>query len=248
MPAERGLKKALAAAQNGDRLARDELIASHRDFIARVSSKTCKKYLAWGSDDELSIAQVAFNEAIDKYDPGQGASFHSFASRVIHHRLVDYIRKESRHRHLSLTPMNPGGEELSRHDVAMSTEQYLADRQQAVLADVVEEYVKVLEQYSVTLDELVKVSPRHRDSKETLQKVARSLAENPELLDYLKKYKMLPIKKLEALTGVKRRVLEKGRKYLIALVLILAEDRFYPLRDFARVPGNSSGKEVSEGE
>ena len=244
----RSLNKTLAAAQSGDPLARDDLIKSHRDFIARVSSKTCKKFLAWGNDDELSVAQVAFNEAIDKYRPEQGASFHGFATKVIHSRLVDYIRKESKHRHLSFTPMNPDDADLSRHDVIASTEQYNEHSQQAVFAAVVEEYIDVLAQYSVTLDELVKISPRHRDSKETLQKVALTLAHNPELMDYLTKYKLLPIKKLESLCGVKRRVLEKGRKYLIALALILYDERFYPLRDFTRMPGEIPGKEVFGGE
>lgn len=239
MPKERSLKQALAAAQRGDPAARDELIKTHLDFIARVSSKTCKKYLTWGNDDELSIAQVAFNEAIDKFRPGGGASFHGYARRVIHSRLVDYIRKESRHSHLSLTPMNPGDEELSRHDVIASTEHYKEGQQQAVLAAVVEDFINVLKQYSVTLDELVKISPKHRDSKETLQHVALCLANEPELMGYLKKHKLLPIKKLETLTGVKRRVLEKGRKYTIALALILSEDRFYPLRDFTQLPGNT---------
>ncbi len=235
---ERSLKQALAAAQRGDAAARDELIKSHLDFIAKVSSQTCKKYLTWGNDDELSIAQVAFNEAIDKFRPGGGASFHGYARRVIHSRLVDYIRKEARHSHLSLTPMNPGDEELSRHDIIASTELYQEGQQQAVLAAVVDEFISVLKQYSVTLDELVKISPKHRDSKETLQQVALCLANEPELMEYLKKHKLLPIKKLELLTGVKRRVLEKGRKYTIALALILSEDRFYPLRDFTQLPGN----------
>lgn len=237
---EMGLKKALAAAQRGDPVARDKLIKSHQDFIARVSSKICKKFLAWGCDDELSVAQVAFNEAIDKYKPGQGASFHSYASTVIHSRLVDYIRKESRHRHVSLTPMNPGDEELSAFDVITSTKQYQEDQQQAAFAGVVDEFVRELREYSVTLDELVRVSPKHRDSKETMQRVAQCLVNEPELMEYLLKYKLLPIKKLESLTGVKRRVLEKGRKYLIALALIMYEERFYALRDFAQLPGSSS--------
>lgn len=241
----RSLEHNLAAAQRGDPRARDELIRTHRDFIAKISSKTCKRFLAWDNDDELSIAQLAFNEAIDKFRPGQGASFHSFARRVIHSRLVDYIRKESKHRHVSLSPMNPDDEELSRHDMEFSTEQYYEGEKQAVFAEVVENYIEVLGRYGVTLDDLVKVSPKHRDSKETLIKVAHILSSEPVLLESLKKYRMMPIKELELLTGVKRRVLEKGRKYLIALTLILSDERFYPLKNFTRLPGTSTGEKVS---
>jgi len=230
------LRQAISAAQKGDSAARDELIKSHLDFIALISSQICKKYLCWYNDDELSIAQLAFNEAIDKFKPDRGASFYSYAKKVIHNRLVDYIRRESRHNHLSLTPLNPGDEELSRYDVAASTELYLAKQQQAFLAAVLNDYLKALQQYSVTLDDLLENAPKHRDSKETLRQVALCLAGNPELMGYLTKYKLLPIKKLEQLTGVKRRVLEKGRKYTIALALLISEDRFYPLRNFNRRP------------
>jgi len=240
----RDFEKALSLAQRGDPAAREELIKFHRDFIAGVSSKICKRYLAWDKDDELSIAQVAFNEAIDKYRPGRGASFYSFARRVIHSRLVDYIRKESRHKHVSLTPMNPEEEELSGYDVACSTEQFDEEQKQAAFAGVVEEFIEVLEQYGITLDDLVKVSPKHRDSKETLQRVALCLVNDRELMEYLQNNKMLPIKKMASSTQVKRRVLERGRKYLIALALILSDARFSPLKDFTRLQGDSSGKKV----
>ncbi|MCL4441661.1 MAG: RNA polymerase sigma-I factor, partial [Firmicutes bacterium] len=48
----------------------------------------------------------------------------------------------------------------------------------------------------------------------------------------------------ESITGVKRRVLEKGRKYLIALVLILTDSKFYPLKSFTEIPGISIGEKV----
>ncbi|SFG77070.1 RNA polymerase sigma factor [Desulfotomaculum arcticum] len=236
----RDLEQKLVAAQRGDSLTREELIKSHRDSIARVSSQVCRKFLAWDHDDELSIAQVAFNEAIDKFKPGQGASFYSFARMIIHNRLVDFIRKESRHNHESLTPLNPGEEEPSQYDIAYSTKQFHEEQNQAALAGVVEEFIEVLGQYRVTLDDLVKVSPKHRDSRETLSRVALCLASEPELLDYMKKNKLLPVKKLASLTRVKRKVLERGRKYLIALALIFSDERFRPLKEFTRLPGDCS--------
>jgi RNA polymerase sigma factor len=35
----------LISAQKGDDLAREEIINSHRQFIARVSSRVCNRYL-----------------------------------------------------------------------------------------------------------------------------------------------------------------------------------------------------------
>lgn len=233
---EQVLKDTLISAKSGDPLVREELIRSHKAFIARVSSKICSRYLTWDNDDELSIALLAFNEAIDSFDPHGGASFHSFVQMVIRRRLVDYFRKEGKHQHLSLSPMNLEDEELSRYDLDASLEHYQENENQEVFTQVVENYVRVLCDYNVTLDDLIKVSPKHSDSKQTLTRAALVLSHNPRLMTHLQKHRLLPIKELELLTGIKRKVLEKGRKYLIALALILSEPDFYPLKIFMQLP------------
>lgn len=225
----------LLLAQKGDLCSRETIIDQHRDFIARVSCKICNRYLTWNNDDELSIALIAFNEAIDHYKPSEGVAFHTFAQRVIHNKLVDYFRKESKHRHIPLLTED-ADEEFSTFDVEFSYNQYQEKQQQENFEEVVERYVAELANYGVTLDDLVKVSPKHRDSKETLVAVARSLSNEPLLLEYLTKQKMLPIKELELLTGVRRKVLERGRKYLIALTLILSFPKYQALKSFTDIP------------
>ena len=59
------------------------------------------------------------------------------------------------------------------------------------------------------------------------------------------RYKLLPVKELESMTGTSRRVLEKGRKYLIAIVIILSDPRFYPLKSFAQLKGARQGEKES---
>ena len=58
--------------------------------------RTASKYagfLVTRSDDEFSIALLAFYEAVKHYDPA-GGSFGAFASLVIRHRLADYYRSQ----------------------------------------------------------------------------------------------------------------------------------------------------------
>ncbi|BAE82613.1 RNA polymerase sigma-I factor [Desulfitobacterium hafniense] len=229
------LKDSLISAQNGDTLAREEIIESHKNFIAKVSSTICKRYLTWDNDDELSIALMAFNEAIDSFDPQGGAAFESFAHTVIRRRLVDYFRKEGKHKYLSLSPMNPEDEELSIYDINNSQEQYQRENSNTQFAEAMEKYIKVLSEYGVSIDDLLKISPKHRDSKQTLIRVTLTLVNYPHLVAQLKQRKLLPIKELELSTGVKRKVLEKGRKYIIALTLILSEPEFYPLKTFTKI-------------
>lgn len=233
---EQVLRDTLISAKSGDPIVREDLIRSHKAFIAKVSSKVCSRYLTWDNDDELSISLLAFDEAIDSFDPHGGASFHSFVQIVIRRRLVDYFRKEGKHQHLSLSPMDSDDEEVSCYAVDASLEQYQENENQEVFAQVVENYVRVLCDYNVTLDDLVKFSPKHSDSKRALTKVALVLSDIPELMEHLQTHKLLPIKKLQLLTGLKRRVIEKSRKYLIALALILSNPGFYPLKVFMEIP------------
>ncbi|MDA8210553.1 MAG: RNA polymerase sigma-I factor [Clostridia bacterium] len=229
------IEELLLLAQKGDLRSRETIIEENRDFIARVSSKICNRYLTWNNDDELSIALIAFNEAIDGYDPREGMAFPTFARRVIHHRLVDYFRKEAKHRHIPLLT-EEADEEFSTYDVEYAYQQYHEQQQQENFEAVMEHYIAELTHYGVTLDDLVKVSPKHRDSKETLVRVARALSGERALLETLTKQKLLPIKELELLTGVKRKVLERGRKYLIALTLIFSNPSFYALKSFTDIP------------
>ena len=233
---EEVLSDTLILAKNGDSLVREDLISSHKAFIARVSSKICGRYLTWDNDDELSIALLAFNEAIDNFDPHGEASFHSFVQMVIRRRLVDYFRKESKHQHLSLSPMDLEDEELGRYELDTSLEQYQENENQEFFARVLEHFVRALSDYNVTLDDLFKVSPKHKERKQTLLSAALALSNSPELMAHLQTHRLLPIKELELMTGIKRKALEKGRKYLIALALILSKPDFHPLKTFMQIP------------
>ena len=92
-----------------DMEAADRLIGSYLPFIRSETAKYLKRQLIEENDDELSIAMIAFHEAIRGYAKGRGA-FLPFASMLIKSRLTDHMRRERRHRgHVSLdTPLEIG--------------------------------------------------------------------------------------------------------------------------------------------
>jgi RNA polymerase sigma factor len=47
----------------------EKLIEEYKPFIASLTSKVSRRYVEYGSDDELSIAMMAFVEAIKAYNP-----------------------------------------------------------------------------------------------------------------------------------------------------------------------------------
>jgi len=227
------LEDLLEEAQRGDPAAREELIHYHKSYVAKISSKVCKRYLNWENDDELSVALAAFNEAIDRYEPDGKASFYTFAQKVISRKLVDFFRKESRHRNISLSPLGPD-EELSYIDEKNSIEKYKLGRQEESFAEMVKSFNLTLTEYQISLADLVKVSPKHRDTKEALVHAAQRLAEEAEMVKHLYHYKQLPLRELAEATGLSRRVLEKGRKYIIAVALMMTCPQFNSLKNFTQ--------------
>lgn len=219
----------LARARCGVAAAREQFLAEHKPYIQRVASAYCKRSLAWENDDELSVALIAFNEAIDSYRPGQGAQFLPFAAIVIRRRLVDYFRQESRHRHLALD--DPAGEaELGVAEVLASAAAFRQRSEDEERELEIIQYEETLRAYGLTLEDLVLGSPKHRDTRQTLKEAARVLATTPELAAHLKKHRQVPLKEMVVRTGISRKILETGRKYIVALALLLMDDSLTLLR------------------
>lgn len=221
---EETLESKVIRIQQGDPLLRNRVIADYKPFIARATSRFCKRYINPDSDDEFSIALHAFNEAINQFSITAGGSFLGFAQTVIRRRLIDHVRKEQRH--LNNIPfsafdvvdednhiINPveTSQAIARYEDELESE----DRQGEIM-DLNEELLK----YGVSFQELVKISPKHADSRELLFSIGQTLASNEKLMSMLRKNKKLPIKQLEPLVTVSRKTLERNRKYIITLALI----------------------------
>ncbi|HHU69095.1 MAG TPA: RNA polymerase sigma-I factor, partial [Thermoanaerobacterales bacterium] len=92
----------LALQSKNNPYVRNSFIHENREFILQFSSFVCKRQLDWTNDDELSVAIIAFNEAIDSYNISLGKDFINYAKIVIKNRLIDYFRKESKHRYVPI--------------------------------------------------------------------------------------------------------------------------------------------------
>lgn len=220
----------------GDGRAREELLATLKPFTAGVAARHCQRVLAWGQDDELSVAFLALNEAVDRFDAGRGIPFLAFARLVIRSRLNDHLRREGRKPLLELVITSEDGQELENPAlVARAREKYLADNEVNGRAAEITEFGQLLMRFGLSFDELVRVSPSHRDTRQTLQQCARALAGRPELMTALKERGRLPIGELQKVTGVHMKTLERGRKYIIAMALLLdGREEFIYLYEYVR--------------
>jgi RNA polymerase sigma factor len=85
----------------------------------------------------------------------------------------------------------------------------------------------VLKEFGLSFEELIEQSPKHLDARKNAIKVAKALIENEDLKELLFKKKKLPIKQLEKIVSVSRKTIERNRKYIVSMAIILAGDYVY---------------------
>ncbi len=198
----------------------NQLISQFKPFIASVIQKRIGKYLRYGSDDELSIGLLAFNEAIRSFDKGKG-KFLSFARIVIINRLIDYYRKSSKEKTITLN-FDPETEDpINEFIDKKAMENYSYGVEEESRKTEIIEYSAVLKHWDISFENLVKVSPKHNVLRDEYIKIAKLITERQDLLSDLKRTQRLPVKELEKIIPIHRKKIERGRIYIIAVVIAI---------------------------
>lgn len=220
-------------AQQGDIDAEEELLSRHVPFIKKTAAQVCKRFID-ENQDEFSIALSAFHEAIQQYRPGHDASFLTFAHLVIRRRVIDHIRKESRRLEFSHDFTALPGEDHHNHiaDHA-SADEYTANNQNAERLEEILLFEESLKEFSLSFQKLAKISPSHEDARRNAMQIAQLVAETEEYKQFLLEKKKLPIKQIEEHVQVSRKTIERNRKYIIAMALLLMSDLHY-LKDYLK--------------
>ncbi|OLS41886.1 RNA polymerase sigma factor SigI [Bacillus sp. MRMR6] len=226
---KRTLEESVILIQQGNRSLLNETIDAYKPFIAKTVSSVCKRYI-YETDDEFSIGLIAFNEAIEKYSPEKGKSLLSFSEVLIKRRVIDYIRKQSKNNHIS---MDLTFSSLQENTVGigiindLSLEEFKKKSDEELRREEIIHFQLLLTSFDLSFSDLVKNSPKHADARENAILVARKLVEDTELKNKLLEKKRLPIKELEKMVDISRKTIERNRKYIIAIALILSSDYVY---------------------
>ena len=218
MATEHEIVRAVYAARE-DNAAADQLIRQYIPYIRAEASKFVGR-ICTESDDEYSIAMIAFHEAILGYSWERGA-FLKYAALLIRSRLTDHARKEKRHQGI-LSLDAPGEaddrtllEQVKDHrDIYEEAHGLEATRQE------IAELTGVLQQFGVSFADIADHSPRQERTKEVCLAAIRYAMENRQLLDRLLETKKLPLTELVQGAGSDRNTLERHRKYVLAMLVI----------------------------
>jgi RNA polymerase sigma factor len=232
---KRTLEESVILIQQGNRNILNEIIEAYKPFIAKTVSSVCKRYI-YETDDEFSIGLIAFNEAIEKYSSERGSSLLSFSEVLIKRRVIDYIRKQTKNQHISMDLITEAHEDESAGTVIvneLSLEDYKKKADEQLRKEEIIHFQQLLKTFDLNFSDLVENSPKHTDARINAILVAKMLVENRELKEFLYEKKRLPIKQLEKMVDVSRKTIERNRKYIIAIALILSSDYVY-MKDYLK--------------
>ncbi|MCT4619072.1 MAG: RNA polymerase sigma-I factor [Marinisporobacter sp.] len=213
------LTKRLEKIKKGSTQEREKIIQEYIPFIIKTLSDKLNKYIESENSEEYSIGIEAFNEAIDKYEPSRG-SFIGFAEIVIKNRIIDYLRKNSKHN--KVVPISQfEDDEKNKTEKYFQTEDFT---ESFTLKNEIKELEEKLKSFHITFFDLEEEAPKHMDTRANALRIAKYIANDKELKESLMKKKTLPSKRIIEEMGVTIKILKRSRKFIIATVVILGSD------------------------
>ncbi len=215
-------ERVLKSAQNDAEF--ENLLREYHPFVAACASRIAGKYVD-DHDDEMSIAIIAFSEAVKRFRPESG-KFLNFAGHVIRSRIIDDMRAKGR------TIETVSLDEITgEYDSEDGMNGIKDERSESFFSDPVRMEIDILsaelKKYGCSFMDIAKCSPKHEKTKKACIRVARCILDHLELLKQLKQTKLMPVKNIEIITSVPRKTIERHRNYIVCLVEILSGEYVY---------------------
>jgi len=206
---------------------REELIREYMPFILSCASKQSGRYIKLGQDEEATIAMMAFDEAIRSFDVEKGG-FLSHAKRIIGRRLIDYYRKSKFTHHETLVDFEDRRNiETRENETRLAEYAYGAMKEEDERAWEIDAFKAELKAWGISFNDLVKNSPRHERLRSEYKELAKWIALSDDLMEELMRTHRLPIRKIVEKKEIPRKKLERGRIYIMSLIVVLTGDYRY---------------------
>ena len=219
MQKEHEIIKAVYLAKNDSSKA-DDFIRAYLPFIRSETSKFLSRQCT-EQDDEHSVAMMAFYEAILGYERHRGG-FLPYAAMVIKSRLIDFSRKETKHKeNLSLNQEINSDDQRTLEDTIPDKRDVIEETvNRNATKDEIAELAQVMNTFGISFSDVAENCPKQ---ERTFEKCAHAIlvgGGNKELLSELLRTKKLPMNLLVSISGIDRKTIERHRKYILSMLII----------------------------
>jgi len=220
-------EKAILAA-NDDKLF-SEFVHDQKHFIINCSYRATHKYITQ-SDDEWSIALIAFTQAVKSYNREKG-SFLPYAELIIRRNLIDHYRSTKKFNpELSVNPSifesNPEDEDTDT-GIKIEVSAKLSKQTDTTIKDEIEAANAVFKKFGFSFYALTSCSPKSAKTKEACKQAVLYVLDNPLVKNEIYQSKKLPLKLIQKNTNLPRKLLDHHRRYILAAIEILSGE--YPM-------------------
>ena len=208
-----------------DNDALDRLIADYMPFINKTIHEAGGMGIEY--DDRLSLAMLAFMNCVRQFEDGKG-SFITFAAVSIRNRLIDESRKYTRYAG-RVIPLyldeNERAAETPEEKASIAA--YSREREREGLSDEIEALSGQLGQFGVSFEDLHRICPRQERARKQCIEIGRYIAGSERMCEILYKHRRLAQSELAKEFGLSEKTVEKHRKYIVTIAVLLTGD--YPL-------------------
>lgn len=202
----------------GDLNERNRVISEFKPFIMNVASREIGGFVD-PYTDESSVAMIAFNEAIDRYEDGRGSGFLRIAEITIKSRIIDYLRKESKFQKKHDFSFNSGGENDDKPEFELA-DSNVDIEEEVTSKEAIFDFKEMLGTFGLELENLPEFTPKHKDARINAVKIAKVIADSRELRERVMITKRIPISLVMKQIEVSRKVIENHREYILSVFLI----------------------------
>jgi len=199
-----------------DEYLRNRFIEKYKPFLAKYTSQVCKRYVSYGVDEELSIALLAFNESIDRYN-GEGIFF-EYVKLVVRSRLYDYFDSKDYKEKFDKVSLD---KEDHQYELNLTSQQHYQDiSRQQDLKNEIEELQQLLSAYHIDMIDLYDTRPKHLLSRKHIHQFIAWILQHEDIVSIIIDKGQLPTTLILEQYKTTRKKIEPYRKYIIAVIFI----------------------------
>ncbi|MGF7012474.1 RNA polymerase sigma factor [Lachnospiraceae bacterium PF1-22] len=220
-----------------DKYELNKLIEDYMPFIKKAVSET--QVFGIDYDDKLSIAMLVFMNCIKQYSTSKG-EFFAFTSVCIKNRLIDELRKESKH--MNVTPLYPEEEQEPQSvEASASIIRYDKDKERQSLVEEIFLLKETLVDFGIDFATLEDISPKQKRSRILCMKMAQEICSDEKLKESFIRTKQVPQGELVRRLDISEKSIEKYRRFVVTLAIIIIGD-YSGIKAF--LPFDGTGKEA----